>query len=250
MEYPQTGEGVVVLLSGGMDSCTLLMNVLSLGCRPLALSLRYGSKHQDAETEAAKKIVEYINSSDVFPHIDHEVRDIPAGTFFNSGLIDGDLPSGRGLREMEESGIAPSYVPMRNTVFLAIAGAFADAMDYRHVAYGAHREDHVGYPDCRPEYFTAMSQAMTLGSKNGVQIYDPFIWRGKDRIVQMGAKLNAPLHLTHTCYLGESPACGTCDTCIIRLKAFKDAGFIDPIPYAITVEWNDNISHFFRARAQ
>lgn len=233
MEYPQSGEGIVVLLSGGMDSATLLAQCrVELKSQVVALTLKYGSKHQDAETEAASAIAAYYS-------VEHIVRELPSGTFFNSGLIDSKLPSNRTLHEMEESGIAPSYVPMRNTLFLANAGAFADARGFRHVAYAAHREDHVGYPDCRPEYFTAMSQAMKLGSKNEVQIYDPFIWNGKDHIVKKAVELVVPLGLTHTCYLGANPACGTCDTCIIRIRAFKDAGYIDPILYATSIEWGN-----------
>ncbi len=234
MQYPQKGDGVVVLLSGGMDSTTLLAETLErTEGGILALTMQYGSKHQDAETQSARAVVDHY----AWAGVEHVVRELPSGTFFNSGLIDSDLPSHRSLKQMEESGVAPSYVPMRNTVLLANAGAFADAIGFKYVAYAAHREDHVGYPDCRPEYFTAMSHAMQLGSKGGVQIYDPFIWEGKDKIVPKAHELQVPLHLTHTCYLGRKPACGTCDTCVIRIQAFKDAGYIDPIPYAIHISW-------------
>lgn len=216
---------VVVLLSGGLDSTALLAWLLERGHTPVALTLRYGSRHMVAETAAARLVVEHFG-------VPHLVRDLPAGLFQGSALIDAPLPLGRSPAEMAAAGVAPSYVPLRNTVFLAVAGAIAEGMGAGGVAFAAHREDHVGYPDCRPEYARTMAHALRLGSRAGLELLAPFIeWRKAD-IVEWAVSRDAPLHLTHTCYQGARPACGVCDACALRLAAFAGAGLPDPIPYA------------------
>jgi 7-cyano-7-deazaguanine synthase len=133
--------------------------------------------------------------------------------------------------------VAPSYVPARNSVFLALAAGRADAWGAQYIAYAAHWEDAPGYPDCRPEYYVAMRQALELGTKNGVRLLAPFIDWGKTAIIRMGALIGVPYELTHSCYKGTKPACGVCDTCILRIESFRKAGIIDPIDYAIDIEW-------------
>ncbi len=231
----------VVLLSGGMDSCTALEWARRVKHYiPLALSLTYGSKHEKVELEAAAAI-----ASDV--GVDWQHINLPPQAFRGSALTDGVLPLGRTLEEMK--GVAPSYVPMRNTVLVGIAGAIADGMGASHVVYGAHVEDHVGYPDCRPEWVSAMSTAMMLGSVNKVQLEAPFITVQKQYIVKEAVLLGAPLHLTHSCYQGKQPACGVCDTCTVRIDAFKTAGYIDPILYdpEVLIDWDSSLSPFPRA---
>ncbi len=232
-------QEAIVLLSGGMDSCTVLAQAV-LRYRVIPLTFQYGSKHEGAESACATAIAMYYDGPGSAEPISVRIPDI----FKNTGLVDQDLPSGRTLEEMEASGIAPSYVPMRNTVLLGIAGAIADGRGISTVLYGAHKEDHVGYPDCRPEWVAAMSAAMMIGSKNQVHIEAPFIWESKAEIVRQAARHGAPLHMTHSCYLGKRPACGTCDTCIIRIDAFKTAGFMDPIPYAIDINWDSGLGAF------
>ncbi len=215
---------VVVLLSGGLDSAALLAWTLDRGMAPAALTLRYGSRHMEAETAAARRVAAHYG-------VQHLVRDLPEGLFRGSALIDGPLPLGRTPDEMAAAGVAPSYVPLRNTVFLALAGAVAEGMGAGAVAFAAHREDHTGYPDCRPEYAAAMAEALRLGSRAGLALLAPFInWRKAD-IVRWAAARGVPLDLTHSCYQGKQPACGVCDTCVIRRAAFAEAGLRDPIPY-------------------
>ncbi|KKM77770.1 hypothetical protein LCGC14_1366690 [marine sediment metagenome] len=228
----------LVLLSGGLDSCTLLGYAISSGYDVECISFQYGSKHQSCESQAALNIVRHYVIADR-----HRFVHVP-NIFENSGLIDSELPMGRKIEDMQ--GIAPSYVPMRNTVLLGIAGSIADANDIPVVMYGAHIEDHVGYPDCRPEWVAAMSSAMMLGSKNRVRIEAPWIWKHKDDIIKLAVVLGAPLHLTYSCYSGGLFPCGKCDTCIIRIKAFKDAGYIDPVPYStqVAINWDTHLGVF------
>lgn len=214
----------VLLLSGGLDSSTLLAWLLDEGYEPVALTLRYGSRHMEAETAAARAVAAHFG-------VPHLVRDLPEGLFRGSGLIDAPLPAGRSLEEMAAGGVAPSYVPLRNTVFLAVAGAVAEGIGAGAVAYAAHREDHTGYPDCRPEYVEAMGRALCLGSRDGLGLLAPFIGWRKAEIVRWAAGRGVPLHLTHTCYRGHRPACGACDSCTIRRAAFAEAGLADPIDY-------------------
>lgn len=230
----------VLLLSGGIDSCTALAKVIDDGYDPLCISFTYGSKHSEVELASAVAIARYYNR-------DHRVVEVPH-IFEGSGLIDEDLPHGRTQEEMEAGGIAPSYVPMRNTVLLGLAGSIADGLKIQNIMiwYGAHADDHVGYPDCRPEWIFAQTTAMYLGSKHGVVLQAPFMWDTKIDIVRLASQRLAPLHLTHSCYEGKQPACGTCDTCINRIAAFKGAGFADPIKYNPDIEivWTEPIQPF------
>lgn len=228
----------VVLLSGGMDSCTVLAKVLDEKLDPLCVMFAYGSKHNTTELESAKKIAQYYNRA-------YRIIEVPQ-IFEGSALIDQELPHDRTQEEMEAGGIAPSYVPMRNTVLLGLAGAIADSHEINSVWYGAHADDHVGYPDCRPEWIFAMMTAMYLGSKTGVVLQAPFMWMTKTEIVTSASRRLAPLHLTHSCYEGEQPACGTCDTCVNRITAFKEAGFADPIKYDpdVEIKWTEPIQPF------
>lgn len=219
----------VVLLSGGMDSCTVAAHAKENYAAVRAVFFTYGSKHQEAELKAAKSVYQALGL-DGWDQID-----LPR-IFGGSALTDGDpLPLGRDLQANQ--GVAPSYVPARNTVFLALAAAVAEAWDAKVICFGAHREDHVGYPDTRPEYAQAMSNAIRLGTTNGITVEAPFVRQEKVDIVRAARRLSAPLHLTHSCYQGLVPACGVCDTCQIRIQAFQQAGYIDPIPYAVDVRW-------------
>lgn len=220
---------MIVLLSGGMDSATLLARVISLGAKPTAVSFRYGSKHQDAELESAARVAEAYG-------VHRLVVDVPAIVFQGSALTDGELPMDRELDQM--TGVAPSYVPARNTVLLALAAALADGRGVPTIAYAAHIEDHVGYPDCRPEYARAMADAVRLGTRTEVHLLAPFMGCTKAQIVKTAADLGVPLALTTSCYQGRFPACGRCDTCKIRLDAFRRAGYVDPLPYAVEPGWS------------
>jgi 7-cyano-7-deazaguanine synthase len=213
----------IVLVSGGMDSTTLLALRMRDGWELEALSFRYGSLHMDAESSCAEAVCRYYGISRV-------VLELPR--FHGSALMgDKPLPTGRRVSEMDAGGVAPSYVPARNSVLLSLAASVADARGVDTICYGAHAGDHVGYPDCRPEFVAAISEALRLGTVAGVTVDAPFIGLQKSEIVRLGLSLGAPLDITHSCYRGHSPACGTCDTCILRQAAFADAGAVDPIGY-------------------
>jgi len=221
----------VVLLSGGMDSTTCAALALHKGYEVIGLSVIYGQKHR-IELQAAQKVARYLNIS-LYQLV------LPPNTLTGSALTDPDkpLPTNRTLEEMAKSGVAPSYVPARNTILIALAAGFAEALGAEKIYYGAHREDHVGYPDTRPEFFKAMSLAVMLGTAKRIDLEAPFINATKAEIVKCAQSLNAPLELTHSCYQGHKIACGVCDTCIIRINAFKEAGLVDPIPYEIPIDW-------------
>lgn len=219
----------VVLLSGGMDSTICAALAKSIGYQVLGLSIFYGQRHE-IELEAAEKIAKALDIS-LFR------IQLPPDTITGSPLTDleKELPTNRNLEEMND--IAPSYVPARNTIFLALAASFAEAKGAQTIYYGAHKEDYCGYPDCRPEYFKAMSLAVMLGTAQKIELEAPFLQSSKAEMVHTAVKLKVPLQLTHSCYQGKKIACGVCDTCLIRIKAFQKAGYIDPIPYKIKVDW-------------
>ena len=221
----------VVLLSGGMDSATCAAMALQKGYEVLALSILYGQKHR-VELDAAEAIARRLDVS-LFR------LELPADTLTGSALTDADkaLPTRRSLDQMQQAGVAPSYVPARNTILIGLAAGFAEAHGAEVIFYGAHREDHVGYPDCRPEFVQAMGLAIMLGTAARIRLEAPFIFKAKSDIVQAAHALGAPLGLSHSCYQGRQPACGVCDTCVVRIDAFKTAGLIDPIAYETAIDW-------------
>jgi len=225
------GPKAVVLLSGGMDSTVCASLAKSKGYEVLGLSILYGQKHK-IELRAAEKIAKALD-------ISLYRLELPQETITGSALTDGDkdLPLNRTAEEMLEGGVAPSYVPARNTILIALAASFAEANEAEVIYYGAHREDYAGYPDCRPEFFKAMSLAVMLGTAKQIELEAPFLRMSKKEIVQISYSLKVPLDLTHSCYQGQHPACGVCDTCLTRIKAFREAGLIDPIEYSIQVDW-------------
>lgn len=219
---------LVVLLSGGMDSTTLATLVQSQHPQAEihAIIFHYGQKHS----------VEISCAADVAEHLDldnYELININ-GVFRNSALLAGgpDIDD-----KQDKASVGATFVPARNSVLLSIAAGYADAIGATTVYYGAHAEDHAGYPDCRPEYFAAINNALQLGTVNGVSVAAPFIDKNKSDIVKMAAYLKAPLELTHSCYRGTQPQCGTCPTCDLRINAFKEAGWIDPVSYAKEIDW-------------
>jgi len=216
----------VVLLSGGMDSTTLAAMVRTKFDEVHALNVYYGQRHA-VEIESARAVAYELK-------LDSLVERNIEGCFQNSSLLKG----GPEIDDnQEKNSVGATYVPARNSVFLSIAAGYADSIGATHVYYGAHKEDHAGYPDCRPEYYAAIAEALKLGTANGVNITAPFIIMSKADIVRHAARLGAPLQLTHSCYRGLQPACGTCPTCQIRIAAFRSAGYIDPIQYAINIDW-------------
>lgn len=223
----------VILLSGGLDSSTVLAIAKSQGFTPYAMTFRYGQRHE-AELQAAKRIAD---SQGVAEHV---IAEIDLRMFGGSALTSDrhSVPKGRGEAEMS-AGIPITYVPARNTIFLSFALAWAEVLEAQDIFIGVNAVDYSGYPDCRPEYIQAYSAMANLATKLGVEgserltIHTPLIDLTKGEIVAKGLSLGVDYSMTITCYdpsdTGE--ACGECDACHLRLKGFSENGISDPAPY-------------------
>jgi 7-cyano-7-deazaguanine synthase len=221
----------VVLLSGGLDSSTVLYQAQAEGCDSYAISFDYQQRHR-RELEAATAIAQAAGV------IAHQVVTFDLRQWGGSALTDHaiDLPEGRSLSEMSAS-IPVTYVPARNTIFLSFALAYAEIMGAERVYLGVNALDYSGYPDCRPDYIQAMQEVFRLGTKQGregdaIAIMTPLLHLKKTEIIQLGDRLGVPWHLTWSCYAGEKLACGVCDSCRLRRAAFVELGLSDPLPYA------------------
>jgi len=223
----------IVLLSGGLDSATVLAICRSEGYEAHTLSFRYGQRHA-REVAAAQKIAESLGAKE------HRVAEIDLRVFGDSALTaEIDVPKGRSATEMG-SGVPITYVPARNTIFLSYALALAEVLDSPDIFIGANAVDYSGYPDCRPEFIRAFEQLANLatraGAEEGVrfQIHAPLLALSKAEIIRRGVSLRVDYALTHSCYdpTAAGRACGTCDSCQLRLKGFREAGLTDPIAYA------------------
>jgi 7-cyano-7-deazaguanine synthase len=222
----------VVLLSGGLDSATTLAIARSQGYEAYALSFDYGQRHRQ-ELEAAQKIAKSSGAKE------HRTVKIDNQIFGGSALTnDVDVPKSRSEEEIE-SGIPPTYVPARNTIFLAHALAWAETIGAGHIFIGANAIDYSGYPDCRPEFIALFETLANVATKTGaegarIQIHAPLLQLSKADIVRKAVELNVDLSLTHSCYdpTPDGRACGKCDACQLRLKGFREAGVTDPIKYA------------------
>ncbi len=225
----------VVLLSGGLDSSTVLAIARAeLGFDPVALSFRYGQRHQ-VELEAARRVA---RSQGIRRH---EVMDLGLGAFGGSSLTDREMevPVGRSEQEMA-GGIPSTYVPARNTVFLACALALAEVVKAEDIFIGVNALDYSGYPDCRPEFIRAfevmanLATAATVEGRQIVKIHAPLMDKTKAQIVAWGTRLGVDYSLTTSCYRADANgSCGECDSCALRLKGFAEAGLPDPTAY-----WN------------
>jgi len=220
----------VVLLSGGLDSTVTLAYALSQGDDVVPLTIRYGQRHE-RELFAAKDVASYYGLED------HVIMDLDLRCFSSSALtsMDIEVPE-RGSVEAIKDEIPVTYVPARNIVFLSIAAGLCECHDAERMYIGANAVDYSGYPDCRPEFFRQYQKVLEVGTKTGVEgrpvsIITPILRMTKGEIVSLGRELNAPLHLTWSCYKGGEKACGKCDSCLLRLKGFSEAGMEDPVPY-------------------
>lgn len=217
----------IILFSGGLDSTTCLAIAQSLGYDCYALSFSYGQKHS-SELEAAKKIA---NNSAVKLH---KIIDLDLGSFGGSALTDDNIA----VPEDDSEGIPVTYVPARNTVFFSVALAWAEVLEADVIFAGVNAVDYSGYPDCRPEYIEAFQQMADLATKagiegRGVKIKTPLINLSKVEIIQKGHALGVDYSKTVSCYQADESgaACGRCDSCKIRKKAFESAGVEDPTIY-------------------
>ena len=222
----------VVLLSGGLDSTTTLAIAQKEGFEVYALSFDYGQRHK-VEIERARKIAKN------FEVADHQIMTIDLRQFGGSALTDSiDVPTHREEKEMS-SEIPITYVPARNTIFLSFCLAYAEVKIAQNIFLGVNAVDYSGYPDCRPEFIAAFETLANLATKAGVEgkeklkIHTPLIQLRKAEIILKGFELGVDYSLTHSCYNPgkDGVSCGSCDSCLLRLKGFNDAGLEDPIEY-------------------
>ena len=222
----------VVLLSGGIDSTATLAIAIADGYETYALSFEYGQRHQ-IETEAARSVANSLGAKE------HRIAKIDLRIFGGSALTgEIDVPKQRSQKEIAR-GIPVTYVPARNTIFLACALAWAEVIEACDIFLGVNAIDYSGYPDCRPEFIEAFENLANLATKAGAegrrfQIHMPLIKFSKGQIIRKAFELGVDLSLTHSCYdpTPEGLACGECDSCLLRLKGFREVGIDDPIRYA------------------
>jgi len=217
----------IVLASGGMDSCVTTA-IAHLDHRLAMLHVAYGQRTEARELQAFNALADFYQAEHrLVSRLEH-LKQIGG-----SSLTDLAIAVERANLERKE--IPSSYVPFRNAHFLSMAVSWGEVLGARKIFVGAVAEDSSGYPDCRPEYYEAFNKVIAAGTKPETQleIVTPVIHLRKSEIVRWGLKLGAPFHLTWSCYQSEDVACGVCDSCALRLRAFKEAGVPDPIPYAV-----------------
>lgn len=230
----ETTKKALVLSSGGLDSTTCLGVARGRGYHIYSLTFDYGQKHL-IELESARKVAEFfgVKRHIVFPL---DLKSI-GGSALTGNL---DVPKHGHIKDLD-TGVPDTYVPARNMIFLSIAAAFAETLGAETIFAGMNSIDYSGYPDCRPEFVASFQNTLDLGTKigsegNGIRIETPLIKLAKKEIIQLGLKLGVDYSLTWSCYdpverWGETLACGRCDSCLLRLHGFKQAGATDPIQY-------------------
>jgi 7-cyano-7-deazaguanine synthase len=224
---PSSRQRAIVLLSGGMDSCVCA----ALAARdfdPAALHISYGQRTEERERQSFLAICRRLNIHDQLA-----VRNEAFRAIGGSALTDETIP----VPTSENIGheIPVTYVPFRNAHFLSVAVSWAEVLGADKIFIGAVEQDSSGYPDCRPAYYEAFNQVIKTGTKAGkIEIVTPLIHLRKSEIVRLGLELGAPFDLTWSCYTRQDQACGVCDSCVLRLRAFAAAGAKDPIPYDTT----------------
>jgi 7-cyano-7-deazaguanine synthase len=230
-----TGKPAVVLLSGGLDSTTVLAIAKAEGYTPYALSFRYGQRHT-VELEAAERVAA---AQGVARHV---IADINLRVFGGSALTDDiAVPHHDSADELGGDDIPVTYVPARNTVFLSFALAWAETLGSSDVFIGVNALDYSGYPDCRPEYIKAYEHMANLATKAGVEgsqhlkIHTPLIDLTKAQTIERGLTLGVDYSLTHSCYDPDEQglSCGTCDSCLLRRRGFAELGLEDPVAVAV-----------------
>jgi 7-cyano-7-deazaguanine synthase len=220
----ESRKRAVVLLSGGMDSCVCAAQA-ARDFDPAALHVSYGQRTEERERKAFFGICERLGIRDRLLVKNQALREIGGSALTDANIA---VPESHAMgRE-----IPVTYVPFRNAHFLSVAVSWAEVLGAERIYIGAVEQDSSGYPDCRPAYYDAFNQVIRAGTKEGnIEIVTPLIALRKHQIVRLGLELGAPFDLTWSCYSREDRACGVCDSCVLRLRAFQEAGVADPILY-------------------
>lgn len=218
----------ICLVSGGMDSCVTAAIARAENDELAFLHVSYGQRTEQRERQSFEAIADHYNvTSRLVVSFDHLAR------IGGSSLTDNQIPVS--TPDLASRAVPSSYVPFRNAHLLATAASWGEVIKARAIYIGAVAEDSSGYPDCRPEFYAAFQQAIDVGTKpeTRITIETPVIAMRKSEIVRQGLDLAAPLHLTWSCYQASDRACGNCDSCALRLRAFREAGATDPIAYML-----------------
>jgi 7-cyano-7-deazaguanine synthase len=221
-------EVAVCLVSGGMDSCVTAAVAREDGTSLAFLHVSYGQRTEARERRAFEELANYYGVADrLVVSLEH------LAAIGGSSLTDKSINVA--AADLTSRTVPTSYVPFRNAHLLSIAASWAEVIGARYIYIGAVAEDSSGYPDCRPEFYEAFQTAISVGTKaeTDIQIRTPVIALAKSEIVELGMRLKAPLQLTWSCYKSSDVACGACDSCALRLRAFRTAGVADPIPYVL-----------------
>ena len=222
----------VVLLSGGMDSCVCAA-LAARDHQAAAVHVSYGQRTEARERRSFESICDRLGIQDRLLVRNEALRAIGGSALTDSSIA---VPEGHTVGACLPVGVPVTYVPFRNVILLAVAVSWAEVLGAEKIYIGAVEPDSSGYPDCRPEYYRAFNEVVKTGTKAGtIQVVTPLIAMRKTEIVRLGLELEAPFDLTWSCYQREDRACGVCDSCVLRLRAFREAGAEDPIPYAEAV---------------
>ena len=232
MQSSQSKAKAVLCLSGGMDS-SVCAAIAARDYEVYALHFSYGQRTEARELQAAQEVARLTGAKE-FMHLKIDIFRRIGG----SALTDSSIAVPIAAKHESQIGaeIPVTYVPFRNAHFLSAAVSWAEVLGARTIIIGAVEQDSSGYPDCRPAYYDAFNELIRQGTKDGdIRVETPLIRLKKSEIVRLGVELGAPLHVSWSCYSGEREACGVCDSCVLRLRAFREAGASDPIPYAANV---------------
>ncbi len=228
LPHARARERAVLCLSGGMDS-TVCASLVGRDYDVYALHFSYGQRTEAKELASATEIAQLTGAKEFLPLKMDLFRRIGGSALTDASIAVPDAPE----EEAIGAEVPVTYVPFRNAHFLAAAVSWAEVVSAKRVFIGAVEQDSSGYPDCRPAYYDAFNRLIQQGTKEGdIRIETPLIHLRKSEIVRLGVELGAPFHVSWSCYSGEREACGVCESCVLRLRAFREAGARDPIPYA------------------
>jgi 7-cyano-7-deazaguanine synthase len=225
----QSAKHAIILLSGGMDSCVCAA-LATREYETAALHISYGQRTEERERNSFLAICDRLNIRERLVVRDEALRAIGGSALTDENIAVPTAPAAT-------HDIPVTYVPFRNAHFLSVAVSWAEVLGAEKIYIGAVEPDSSGYPDCRPAYYEAFNRVIKTGTKEGnIEIVTPLIAMHKAEIIHLGLELNAPFDLTWSCYSCEDQACGVCDSCALRLRAFAEAGEQDPIPYRSMVK--------------